>query len=105
MKHYVFSNTLREVEDGFILISGDIKKQVEKIKKEPGKQIVVFGGAELLCSLLNMDLVDELLLAICPVLLGKGKPFFPDIQKRMDWKVKEVKTFSSGLISITYAKK
>src|SRR5258705_4019391 len=32
MKHYVFSNTLREVEEGFILITGDIKKQVEKIK-------------------------------------------------------------------------
>jgi dihydrofolate reductase len=90
------------VEKGFILISGDIKTQVEKIKTEPGKQIVIFGGAELVCSLLNMDIVDELVLAICPVLLGKGKPFFPDIQKRIDWKVKEVKNYSSGLISITY---
>ena len=105
MKHYVFSNTLKSVEDEFILISGDIKKQVEKLKSEPGGQIVVFGGAALACSLLNLDLVDELMLAICPVLLGKGKPFFPDIQKRMDWKVKEVKTYSSGLISITYERK
>jgi dihydrofolate reductase len=71
MKHYVFSNTLKKVEEGFTLISGDIKKQVEEIKQEPGKQIVIFGGAELVCSLLNLDLVDELLLAICPVLLGK----------------------------------
>ena len=105
MKHYVFSNTLKKVEEGFILVNGDIKKQVEKIKNERGKQIFVFGGAELLCSLLNMDLVDELMLAICPVLLGKGKPFFPDIQKRMDWKLKEVKSYSSGLLSITYERK
>jgi dihydrofolate reductase len=105
MKHYVFSNTLNEVQDGFILISGSIKERVEKIKNEPGKNIVIFGGAELVCSLLNLDLVDELMLAICPVLLGKGKPFFPDIQKRIDWKVREVKTYTSGLISITYERK
>ncbi len=105
MKHYVFSNTIKEVEDGYILISGDVKKQVKKLKSQAGGQIVIFGGAELACSLLNMDLVDELLLAICPVLLGSGKPFFPNIEKRIDWKVKEVKTYSSGLISITYKRK
>jgi dihydrofolate reductase len=44
-------------------------------------------------------------LAICPVLLGKGKPFFPDIHKRINWKLKEVKSYSSGLISITYERK
>jgi len=105
MKHYVFSNTLKKVDEGFILVSGDIKNQIEKIKQEPGGQIAVFGGAELVCSLLNLDLVDELVLAICPVLLGKGKPFFPDIHKRINWKVKEVKSYSSGLISITYERK
>jgi dihydrofolate reductase len=52
-----------------------------------------------------MELVDELVLAICPVLLGKGKAFFPHIKKRIDWKVKEVKSYPSGLISITYKRK
>ena len=75
MKHYVFSNTLKEVEQGYILINGDIKTEVEKIKNQPGKDIAVFGGAELLSSLLNYDLVDELSLAICPSLVGKGKAF------------------------------
>lgn len=102
MKHYVFSNTLKEVKEGFILVNGDIKKEVTKIKNAQGGEIAVFGGAELVCSLLNAGVVDELSLAICPVLLGKGKPFFPLIQKRIDWKLKEVKSYSSGLISITY---
>ena len=105
MKHYVFSNTLKEVEQGYILISGDIKTEVKKIRAQDGKEIAVFGGAELLSSLLNLDLVDELSLAICPVLLGKGKSFFPFIEKRINWKVKEVKTYKSGLISITYQRK
>ena len=105
MKQYVFSNTLKEVEQGYILVNGDLKTEVEKIRSQPGKDIAVFGGAELLSSLLNYDLVDELYLAICPSLIGKGKAFFPHIEKRIDWKVKEVKTYKSGLISITYQRK
>ena len=105
MKQYVFSNTLKEVEQGYILVNGDLKTEVEKIRSQPGKDIAVFGGAELLCSLLNYDLVDELSLAICPSLIGKGRAFFPRIEKRIDWQVKEVKTYKSGLISITYRRK
>ena len=105
MKHYVFSNTLKEVEGDYILVRGDLEKEVNKIKNEPGKDIAVFGGGVLVCSLLNLGLVDELTLAICPVLLGKGRPFFPEITKQIDFTVKEVKSYSSGLVSLTYAVK
>lgn len=105
MKHYVFSNTLDKVEDEYILVRGDLKIEVEKIKREPGGEIAVFGGASLLSSLLNLDLIDELALAICPTVLGKGKPFFANINKRSEWDVKESKSFKSGLISISYQRK
>lgn len=105
MKHYVFSHTLNAVEDNYMLVKGDLKTEVEKIKNTPGGDIAVFGGANLLSSLMNLDLVDELALAICPVVLGKGKPFFTNIEKRSNWTVKETKTYSSGLISITYQRK
>ena len=105
MKHYVFSNTLNKVDEQYILVKGNLKAEVEKIKNEPGGQIAVFGGAGLLSSLMNLDLIDELSLAICPTVLGKGKPFFTNIEKRSDWSVKETKTYSSGLISITYQRK
>jgi dihydrofolate reductase len=105
MKHYVFSNTLTSVEKGFILVRGDFQKEVRKIKSEEGKTIAVFGGAKLLSSLLNHKLIDELVLAISPVVLGKGKPFFTDIDHRIDFKLKETKSFSSGLVQLTYSKK
>ena len=105
MKHYVFSNSLAKVKEGFILVNGDTKKEVMKIKNEPGKDIAVFGGAELACSLINLKLVDELMLAICPVLLGKGKSFFINIEERNYFILKETKTYSSGLVSLTYAAK
>lgn len=105
MKHYVFSNTLKEVEEGYILVNGDLQTEANKIRNQPGKDIAVFGGAELLSSLLNYDMVDELSLALCPSIIGKGKSFFQHIEKRSDWTVKEVQTYKSGLISITYQRK
>ena len=104
MKHYVFSRALKKVDKGFILVNGDLTDEVTKIKNERGGDIAVFGGAELLSSLLNLELIDELNLAICPVLLGKGKAFFQDLNKRSYWKLEEVKSHSSGLVSIRYSK-
>lgn len=105
MKHFVFSNSLEKVENGFILIKGDTKEEVMKIKNEPGKDIAVFGGAEFACSLINLKLIDEMVLAICPVLLGKGKLFFINIGERNFFTLKETKTYSSGLVSLTYEAK
>ncbi|MGI9544344.1 MAG: dihydrofolate reductase family protein [Cyclobacteriaceae bacterium] len=99
---YVFSNTLTEVKPGAILISGDIGTKVERIKNEKGKDIWLFGGAELTTSLLNLGLVDELSLAIHPVVLGGGKPLFIDIQNRVELKLINSKTYSSGLVAVAY---
>lgn len=98
-------NTLAEVDDDFILIKGELKTEVEKMKSQPGKDIAVFGGCELVSSLLNIELIYELSLAICPTVLGKGCLFFPSVTKRSDWSVKELKTYNSGLISLTYQRK
>jgi dihydrofolate reductase len=101
-KEYIFSTTLKQVKDGAILINGDIKTEVEKIKKEEGKDIWLFGGAKLTTSLMNLDLVDELSLAIHPILLGNGKPLFKNITDRINLTLIDSKSFSSGLVSLTY---
>ena len=105
MKHYVFSRTLKSVPDGFILINDDVEKQVMRIKSQPGKNIAVFGGPGLLSSLMNIGLVDEISLAICPVVLGNGKRFFTDLNSRTDFTLKEVHSYPSGLVTIDYSKK
>jgi dihydrofolate reductase len=105
MKHYVFSNTLDSVSEEFILVSGDIKTQVTKIKNEPGLDIMVFGGAQLASSLINLDLVDELGVGICPILLGSGKPFFMGLEKRVDLTLTDSKVYASGLVALTYSVK
>ena len=102
-KEYVFSTTLGKVKDGATLISGDIKNHVEKIKKEKGKDIWLFGGASLTTSLMNLGLVDELSLAVYPILLGGGKPLFNNIKQRIKLKLVDTKTYSTGLVSLTYS--
>ena len=105
MKHYVFSSTLDSVVDEFTLVKGDLKEEVTKIKKAEGKDIAVFGGAELVSSLINLNLIDELQLAIVPVILGDGKPFFIKIKERKTFALKDAKTYDSGLVVLNYLRR
>ncbi|MBD0298600.1 MAG: dihydrofolate reductase [Flavisolibacter sp.] len=102
-KEYIFSTTLDKVKQGATLINGDIKTEVEKIKSEKGKDIWLFGGASLTTSLMNLGLVDELSLAVYPILLGGGKPLFNNIKHRIKLKLLDTKTYSTGLVSLTYS--
>jgi len=101
-KEYIFSTTLDKVKEGATLINGDIKFQVENIKKENGKDIWLFGGAGLTTSLMNLGLVDELSLAVHPILLGDGKPLFNNIKDKTKLTLVDTKTYSTGLVSLTY---
>jgi dihydrofolate reductase len=104
-KEYIFSTTLDKVKEGATLIKEDIKTEVEKIKSEKGKDIWLFGGAALTTSLLNLGLVDEISLAVHPLMLSAGKPLFHNIAQRINWNLLDTKTYSTGLVSLTYALK
>lgn len=100
-KKYVFSKTLKSVE-GATLISGNIKEEVNKLKEEPGKDIHLFGGASLVTSFLNLNLIDEYQLAVHPIILGAGKPLFSDINKRKKLRLTDSKVYPNGLIMLFY---
>src|SRR5690606_8176145 len=102
LKEYVFSTTLKKVKPGATIINGDTKEIVEKIKNEPGKDIWLFGGASITTSLLNLKLIDEMSLAVHPILLGSGKLLFNDIKNRVPLTLIDTKTYSSGLIKQSY---
>lgn len=107
LKEYIFSTTLDKIKDGAILIKDNVKEEVEKIKNDSsinseGKDIWLFGGAGLTTSLMNLDLVDELSLAVHPIILGGGKSLFNNINKRIHLKLTDSKAYSTGLVSLTY---
>ena len=101
-KEYIFSTTLDKVKEGATLIKDNIKNEVLKIKKDTGKDIWLFGGAGLTTSLMNLGLVDELSLAVHPILLGSGKPLFNNIKDKINLTLLDTKTYSTGLVSLTY---
>ncbi len=101
---YVFSHSIKEIEArDTILISGDVKAKVVAIKKEKGKDIWMFGGAELTVALMSDGLIDELWLSVHPVLLGTGKPLFNGLKKRIKTKLIDSKTYNTGLVSLKYS--
>ena len=102
-KEYVFSKTLKTAKEGVTLVSGDTFSEVTKIKNEPGKDIWLFGGAELTSSLMNLGLVDEIGVAVHPIILGSGKPLFNNIRERTSLKLIDTKTYSTGLVYLTYS--
>jgi len=69
-KQYVFSNTLQAVDDRSVIVSGDIEAKVKAIMQEEGKDIWMFGGASLTTALMKAGLIDEMFLAVHPILLG-----------------------------------
>ena len=103
MQEYVFSNSLQEVREGAVLVSGDIAARVKEIKAQRGKDIWLYGGAALTVSLMEERLVDELWLSVHPILLGSGKPLFNGIKDRVQLELMETKTYDTGLVSLKYA--
>jgi dihydrofolate reductase len=71
---YVFSTTLRQEDCVDAKLSRDPGETVRALKAQPGKDIWLFGGGSLFNSLLHVGLVDEVQVAIVPVLLGGGRP-------------------------------
>jgi dihydrofolate reductase len=77
MPKYVVSSTLRDPEwTNSTVLSGDVVDEITKLKEEQDGDIVVHGSAQLVQSLIENDLVDELRLMVFPVVLGTGKRLF-----------------------------
>jgi dihydrofolate reductase len=102
-KRVVFSKTLQIQEQDTIVISSKIDEEINNILRQPGKNIWLFGGAEITTFLLNIDLVNELIISVHPLILGKGKPLINAVEQRKQLKLNDVKTFSTGLVQLYYS--
>ncbi|MGN7387493.1 dihydrofolate reductase family protein [Sporosarcina sp. SAFN-015] len=102
---YVFSKNENRTDSKTIYINKNIAEEVNKLKNQPGKDIWLYGGASLITTFIELDLVDEFRLSVHPVVLGEGKALFTDIKKQLDLKLIETKTFSSGVVQLIYHNK
>lgn len=77
MRKIAFSKTETEITGRNLEVeNGDLVSRVEALKKESGKDILVYGGADFVSSLIDQDLVDEYYIVVNPVAIGMGLPIF-----------------------------
>jgi len=103
MRKIVFSRTLEHVEwNNSTLRKEVIPEEIEQLKREPGRDMLIYGSASLVQTLTNLGLIDEYQLLVHPVLLGSGKPLFQDIKHQVKLKLVNTKTHPSGVVVLTY---
>ncbi len=99
----VVSTTLDRVEwQNSTLIKGNVAEELTRRKQQPGKDISITGSATLVRSLLRDGLLDELRLLVHPIVVGLGKRLFEQGSDQTALKLVESKTFSTGVLYLTY---
>jgi dihydrofolate reductase len=101
-KKYVFSKSLETVKNNWSLISDTSGEEIRSIVAETGKDIWLFGGRVLTTHLLRLGLVNRMILSVHPLILGGGNHLFDAMPSRIPLKLIESKTYSSGLVQLTY---
>jgi dihydrofolate reductase len=103
MPKYVVSSTLDRAEwNNSTVLEGDVVPAVQKLKQELGGDIVVHGSAQLVQTLLEHDLVDELRLMVFPVVLGTGKRLFADTSDKKPMRLARSMTVGEGVTILVY---
>ena len=103
LTNYVFTRRSGESPyNNIVFVSEDIPDFVRALKQKKGKNIWLFGGSEIIHPLMEENLVDELMLAIHPVLLGAGLPLFRHFDERKALRLSDTITYPSGLVQLIY---
>jgi len=84
------------------LIKGDVVKAIADLKREPGKDIQMYGSSSLLQTLIKHDLVDEYRIWVHPFLLGSGTRLFPERGVSAKLRLVDSKTLDSGVAVLIY---
>lgn len=99
----VFSKTLAEATwPGSSIARGDLEDEIATLRRQPGGEIIAWGGAGFAQSLSRAGLVDEYVLVIHPVAFGGGLPMFRDLPHALRLELLEAQTFDNGTVLHIY---
>ena len=103
MPKYVVSSTLDKAEwTNSTVLKGDVVDEVSTLREGAGGDVVVHGSAQLVQTLLDNDLVDELRLMVFPVVLGSGKRLFGDTSNKKPLRLVDSRTVGDGVSILVY---
>lgn len=99
----VVSTTLAKADwQNSVLLKGDVREELSKLKHQPGRNISISGSPTLVRWLLREGLLDELALTIVPLVLGSGKRLFADDGSKVPLKLADSKTTKTGVLITRY---
>ena len=100
---YVASNTLSDPRwADTTVLSGDVAAAIGELKAKPGGELQVHGSGKLVRWLLDNQLVDEITLLVCPVVVGQGTRLFPDSGPDMALELVESRAYPKGITLQVY---
>jgi dihydrofolate reductase len=102
----VFSKTVKESKwVNTMVANGDLVEEVEKLKNRDGQDILVYGGASFVSSLIKNNLIDEYHFFVNPVAIGQGMSVFGDLSEKRNLRLLKSESFPSGEVELCYAPK
>jgi dihydrofolate reductase len=105
-KKIVFSRSLASAEDkNTKIVRSNLRDEIVKLKQEQGNNILV-GGVDVPSQLMELGLIDEYRFVVMPIIAGEGRRLFDgvNLQKKLQLKLAESKTFKSGCVALHYLK-
>lgn len=100
-KKYVFSGKPGQ-DSNATFITSDFSIKVAEIRQQEGKDIWLYGGAKLVTTFIDLDLIDIYRISVHPTVLGAGKPLFQNLKKRLNLQLLQVNRFRSGVVQLVY---
>ncbi|MBN8888088.1 MAG: dihydrofolate reductase family protein [Rudaea sp.] len=105
MRKVVFTHTLKETRwPNTTLARGDLVEEVVRLKREPGKDILVYGGPTFASALAAAGLIDEFHFLVNPAVLGKGRGMLKDIGGTVPLRLIDARPFACGVALLRYAR-
>ena len=88
-----------------VLATGNLVDEVNKLKQQNGKDIIVYGGSSFVSALIKEGLIDEFHLFVNPVVLGHGEPIFDGLKNYKQLQLKHSMVYPSGIVLLQYESK
>lgn len=105
-KKVVFTKTLDKPEwDNTVLAKGDLADEINKLKRQDGKDIIAYGGATFVSALIKLGLIDEFHLFINPAAIGNGMTIFKGLGSIQNFNLVRATSFECGIVILHYDKK
>jgi dihydrofolate reductase len=99
---YVITSTDKPKEGRVNFYSGNLKELVSDLKEKGGQHIFCNGGATIVNELLQYRLIDEIIISVIPVLVGRGTKLFKEGQPEQNLTLISSKKFVTGLVQLHY---